>query len=58
MDLTDLGYLLLGLGFFLFVCRLCARDNREAEERRIREQREFGPSAKSLRKSRKALWHK
>lgn len=55
MDLFDLAYLAFGLGFFLFVTRMIARDHRESEERRIMEQREFGIGSKNQRKSRKFL---
>jgi hypothetical protein len=40
--LASLGFLLIGLGFFIFVIRMIERDDRVEHERRIMEQREFG----------------
>jgi hypothetical protein len=40
--LASLGFLLIGLGFFVYVIRMDSRDHREAHENRLMEAREFG----------------
>jgi hypothetical protein len=57
-DLMAIGFMLLGLGFFIFVCNMISRDHNRDREWRIMEAREFGSFDMSYTKSPKRTTNK